>query len=77
MTIDCLVRLPLAGVFIWCGFHTAAMAWIVRNNIERAARRQTIIVLATGEKFAQLGVSQFRSCEDFGSCQAQTAEALN
>ena len=56
--IDCLLRLPLAGVFIWCGFHLAAMAWIARNNIERAAKQQTIIVPATGDRFAELGVSQ-------------------
>src|SRR5262245_5816293 len=26
--VNCVLLLPISGVFIWCGFHLAAMAWI-------------------------------------------------
>ena len=55
--IDCMLLMPLAGVFMWFGFHIAAMAWIARNNIERAAKPPKIVIPTTGERFAELGVS--------------------
>jgi hypothetical protein len=55
--IDCLICLPLAGVFIWCGFQIAAMAWIARKNLERKVLEIRVMVPTTAEKFASLGIS--------------------
>lgn len=38
--MDYVLLMPLAGVFIWCGFHIAAMAWIARKNLERTAEQR-------------------------------------
>jgi hypothetical protein len=32
--VDALLHLPMSVVFIWCGFHVAAMAWIARKRLE-------------------------------------------
>jgi hypothetical protein len=34
-TADELLHLPISVVFIWCGFHVTAMAWIARKRLER------------------------------------------
>jgi hypothetical protein len=33
--LDRLLHLPVSVMFIWCGFHIAAMAWIARKRLER------------------------------------------
>jgi hypothetical protein len=38
---DCVLNLPLSILFMWCGFHLAAMAWIARRNIERRIAEST------------------------------------
>ena len=55
--INCVLRLPLSGVFIWCGFHTAAMAWIARKNLEAKVPQQPELIAATDPRFAALGIS--------------------
>jgi hypothetical protein len=54
--IDCLLRLPLAAVFIWCGFNIAAMAWIARKNLERRLLVPQLISVQTHDRFSSLGV---------------------
>jgi hypothetical protein len=50
--------LPLSGVFVWCGFYIAAMAWIARKNLEKKAAAEARVVIPTpAERLAALGVS--------------------
>jgi hypothetical protein len=55
--IDCALRLPLAAVFMWCGFHIVAMAWIARRNFEWKAGEQPKQILAADSRFAALGIA--------------------
>ena len=55
--MDCVLSLPLAGVFIWCGFHIAAMAWIARKNLERKVSDVRLVICPSAERFTALGVS--------------------
>jgi hypothetical protein len=55
--IDCLLRLPLAAVFMWCGFHIAAMTWIARKNLERRSHEQPELIPAASPRFTALGIS--------------------
>ena len=56
-TIDCALRLPLAAVFMWCGFHIAAMTWIARRNFEWKSGEQPKQTLAADSRFAALGIA--------------------
>jgi hypothetical protein len=55
--INCVLFLPLSAVFIWCGFHIAAMAWIARKNLEKKVAEARVVIPATAERFAALGIS--------------------
>jgi hypothetical protein len=55
--IDCVLLLPLAGLFIWCGFHMAVMAWIARKNLEEKSPEQPELIPATDPRLAAFGVS--------------------
>jgi hypothetical protein len=54
--IDCLLRLPLSAVFVWCGFNIAAMAWIARKNLERRLLVPQLILVTTHDRFRNHGV---------------------
>src|SRR5215210_4074166 len=41
--VDTLLHLPISVVFIWCGFHVAAMAWIARKRLERRFRSREAV----------------------------------
>jgi hypothetical protein len=54
--IDCVLLLPLSAVFIWCGFHIAAMAWIARKNLEKSLQSD-VVTMALNERFRALAIS--------------------
>ena len=55
--INCALSLPLSAVFIWCGLHIAAMAWIARKNLERRVLAIRLVIPTSAERFTKLGVS--------------------
>ena len=41
LILERLLHLPVSVIFIWCGFHIAAMAWIARKRLERRISHPT------------------------------------
>jgi hypothetical protein len=53
---DCLLRLPLSALFLWCGFNIAVMAWIARKKLEQQLLVPQLISVQTHDRFRSHGV---------------------
>jgi hypothetical protein len=59
LILERLLHLPVSVIFIWCGFHVAAMAWITRKRLERRViPKGPIFVSVNPQRFGNFGVRE-------------------
>jgi hypothetical protein len=59
--IECLLRLPLSAVLVWCGFNIAAMAWIGRKDLERRLLVPQLFSVESHGRFRNHGVATLQA----------------